>query len=77
MADNLLILAGKRALSVLREQGLSPDSIDVIAGAAGGPKWLVLNGLDRAIFFNWITPKTHPLFLVGSSIGVWRFVSLA
>ena len=77
MADNLLILAGKRALSVLREQGLSPDSIDVIAGAAGGPKWLVLNGLDRAIFFNWITPKTHPLFLVGSSIGVWRFAALA
>jgi hypothetical protein len=77
MADNLLIFAGKKALPRLREQGLAPDDIEVIAGAAGGPKWLVLNGLDRAIFFQWFMSTPKPCFLIGSSIGGWRFAAIA
>lgn len=77
MADNLLIFAGKRALPRLREQGLKPEDIEVIAGAAGGPKWLVLNGLDRALFFQWFKEKSSPCFLIGSSIGSWRFAAIA
>jgi hypothetical protein len=49
----------------------------VIAGAAGGPKWLVLSGLDRLIFGSWFKNRTAPLFLVGSSIGAWRFAALS
>ncbi len=77
MADNLLIFAGKKALPRLREQGLAPEDIEVIAGAAGGPKWLVLNGLDRALFFQWFTSHRNPCFLIGSSIGGWRFAAIA
>jgi hypothetical protein len=74
---NLRILAGKKALSVLRDGGFSKALVSVVAGAAGGPKWLVLNGLDRAIFSHWLTDSNHPVFLVGSSIGAWRFAAVA
>jgi len=77
MADNLLIFAWKKVLPKLREQGLSPEDIEVIAGAAGGPKWLVLNGLDRALFFRWFPSARQPCFLIGSSIGSWRFAAIA
>lgn len=76
MTENLLIRAGKKALSEIREHGLRPEAIEVIAGAAGGPKWLVLGGLDRAFFFDWFTPA-HPVFLLGASIGAWRFAAIA
>jgi len=49
--------------------------VKVIAGAAGGPKWLVLNHLDRVIFSSWFKMRTKPLFLLGSSIGAWRFAA--
>lgn len=77
MAENLLIFAGRKAYSIIREQGLRPESVEVVAGAAGGPKWLVLDGLDRAIFFSWLAHHNRPLHLVGSSIGAWRFAAIA
>ncbi len=42
-------------------------------GASGGPKWLALAGLDRALAGGWLTAhRTQPLSLLGSSIGAWR-----
>ena len=73
--ENLVFLAGKKAFSKIREEGLRPEMIKVIAGAAGGPKWLVLNHLDRIIFSSWFKMRTKPLFLLGSSIGAWRFAA--
>lgn len=77
MADRVAVLAGRQALARIRDQGLKPGDIDVVAGAAGGPKWLVLGGLDRAVFSSWLTPRTRPVALVGSSIGAWRFSAIA
>ena len=77
MTGRLTILAGKKALSLVQDSGLDPGSVDVIAGAAGGPKWLVLGGLDRAVFSSWLTGSSRPVFLVGSSIGSWRFAAIA
>ena len=77
MSENLCFFAGKKALPLIRERGLSPEMVRVIAGAAGGPKWLVLDGIDRAIFFTWLKNNNRPLFLVGSSIGAWRFAAVA
>lgn len=74
---SLTIQAGPAALRILRERGLRPEDIQVIAGAAGGPKWLVLSGLDRLIFGSWFKERTDPLFLVGSSIGAWRFAAMS
>lgn len=41
--------AGPAALRVLRERGLSSDTLSVLAGPASGPKWIPLAGLDRAL----------------------------
>ena len=79
MSKNLLIYAGKEAFSQIQEKGLDPESIAVIAGAAGGPKWLILDGLDRAIFFNWLKSsmgQNQIIHLVGASIGAWRFAAI-
>lgn len=59
------------------DSGLDPADIYVIARAAGGPKWLVLNALDRALFTSWIRDRQKLLYLVGSSIGSWRFAAAA
>lgn len=64
-------------MRLLRREGLSSDKVRTIAGAAGGPKWLVLSQIDRVLFGEWIKPRPDPLFLVGSSIGTWRFSAIA
>ena len=73
MTDNLVFYAGRKAFEIIRDEGLKPDRISVIAGAAGGPKWLVLRHLDRAVFSGLFQSRQSPLFLIGSSIGAWRF----
>jgi hypothetical protein len=74
---SLVLFAGKRALKLIRDGGLSSSSVKTILGAAGGPKWLVLVGLDRAIFFSWLSGRAGGVELVGSSIGAWRFAAVA
>lgn len=78
MAEMLDILAGPAALARLRERGLKTTDIDMVVGASGGPKWLVLSGLDR-VLFDWLTPAAtdKSLTLLGSSIGSWQLACLA
>ncbi len=68
----LTIHAGAAALRLLRERGLRPADVRVIPGAAGGPKGLILNPLDRFIFGHWLAGGTQPVHLLGASIGAWR-----
>jgi len=75
MRRSLVFRAGKNALSLIRENGLCADMVKVALGAAGGPKWLVLGSLDRAVFGSWFRHRTYPLFLLGSSIGAWRLAA--
>ena len=77
MKNVLTVRAGQKARQILSEEGLRPERVRVVAGAAGGPKWLVLNGLDRLLFGGWLEKTQNPLFLVGSSIGAWRFAAVA
>lgn len=70
----LQIHAGARARKLLLERGLQPEDVRVIAGAAGGPKGLVLNPLDQVLFGRWLAGSTHTVHLVGASIGAWRMV---
>lgn len=73
----LSILAGADALAELRDGGLKPERIRSFVGASGGPKWLVLHGLDR-VLFPWLLERASaPLHVVGSSIGSWRAATLA
>jgi len=71
----LAIHAGPRALKQLRERGLQPRDVRVIPAAAGGPKGLVLNPLDRFLFGDWLPRSTQPVDLVGASIGAWRLAN--
>lgn len=77
MTSRLTLQAGPDALRHLRERGLRVDDVDVVPGASGGPKWLVLEGLDRVLFGEFFQKRTRPLHLIGSSIGSWRLACLA
>lgn len=69
----LTIHAGEQALSHIREHGLRPEDVGTIPGAAGGPKALGLQGLDRVLFGDWLRRAPRERALIGSSIGSWRF----
>ncbi len=73
----LRFLAGTTALAEVRERGLDPARIRLMAGASGGAKWLVLYGLDRVIMRELVPRLRGPVHLIGSSIGTWRFACYA
>jgi hypothetical protein len=76
-AQPLDIFAGSEAITELREAGLRPERVRAIVGASGGPKWLVLRGLDRVLFPWLLAGAQAPLHALGSSIGAWRLAALA
>ncbi|HEX2779572.1 MAG TPA: patatin-like phospholipase family protein, partial [Gemmatimonadaceae bacterium] len=66
----MTLRAGPHALRLIRERGLRAEDIDVIPGASGGAKWLVLAGIDRYVAGELLaSPRARPLHLIGSSIG--------
>jgi hypothetical protein len=71
----LQILAGPRARSHLRQRGLRAADVAVIPAAAGGPKGLALNALDRFIFGHWLPASVQTVHLMGASIGAWRMAT--
>lgn len=71
----LTIKAGKRAYKRIREQGLQPADVGIVPGAAGGPKALGIQGLDLALFGDWLQRAPRERSLIGASIGSWRFAS--
>jgi hypothetical protein len=77
-APSLALRAGPDALRHVRERGLRAADVDVLPGASGGAKWLVLGGLDRFLFGTFFRgPRRRPLHAIGSSIGSWRMACLA
>ena len=77
MKDDLLFLAGKKVWERIREGGLHPDDVTVVAGAAGAAKWLIISELDKTIFSQWFKDRVKPLHLYGTSIGSWKLASAA
>ncbi|MFY0579822.1 hypothetical protein ACN28S_41210 [Cystobacter fuscus] len=77
MSSSLTLRAGPDAVRLIRERGLRAEDVDVVPGASGGPRWLVLAGLDRMLFGDFFRARTRPLHLIGSSIGSWRLCCLA
>ncbi|WP_268797004.1 patatin-like phospholipase family protein [Pseudomonas huanghezhanensis] len=71
----LTIRAGKRAMVRVRERGLSPADVGIVPGAAGGPKALGIQGLDLALFGDWLLRAPRERSLIGASIGSWRLAS--
>ncbi len=75
-SDGFIVKAGPRALEIIRDEGLRPERVRVVAGAAGGPKWLVLYHLDRLLLAGFYHRCATPVHFIGSSIGAWRFAAL-
>jgi len=75
-ASPLRFIAGRRVAAHIRREGFRLADFPTLIGAAGGPKWLTLYGLDRVL-----APKlaaAGPRFdLMGASIGSWRFAAYA
>lgn len=77
MTPALQVHAGPVALRHLREHGLRAQDVRLVAGAAGGPKGLVLGPLDRYLFGRWLPAAPQTIHLVGASIGAWRMATAA
>ena len=80
LLQSIELRAGARAIAHIREHGLRPQDIDIVPGAAGGPKGLGLARLDEWLFADWL-PQGHaqrrkPVQLIGASIGAWRFAAV-
>ncbi len=71
----LQVYAGPVALQHLLERGLRPSDVRAIPAAAGGPKGLILNPLDRFVFGQWLPRGGQVVHLLGASIGAWRMAS--
>lgn len=74
---SLNIRAGHLARQLIEQDGLQAAQVDIIPGAAGGPKGIGIQGLDQAIFANFLPRAPQQRTLIGSSIGSWRFASIA
>jgi hypothetical protein len=71
----LRIYAGPVARLHLEKNGLQAHDVGTIPAAAGGPKGLILGGLDQFVFGHWLVPTRHEIHLVGASIGAWRMAT--
>ncbi|MFC1833291.1 hypothetical protein ACFL2Q_00985 [Thermodesulfobacteriota bacterium] len=70
--------AGSRVLDLIRGEGLDPQRIKVFAGPAGGPKWFVSVGFDKALIrCGFLQKKPNRVFLAGSSAGAWRNIAMS
>ena len=72
----LTIRAGASAYEHIKQQGLQANDVDLLLGASGGPKWFILQGLDRFLFGDFFAGKEQPLKTLGTSAGAWRFAAL-
>lgn len=73
----LTVRAGAEALAALRREGFGADLFSSLLGASGGPKWLVLAGMDRVLARRLVGARTTSLDALGTSIGTFRHLALA
>ncbi len=79
MKEYLKFRAGPAIYDMLRQEGLKKERIRVFAGPAGGPKWFISVGLDRAFIQSGFLVRADGsrMLLAGSSAGAWRCLAMA
>lgn len=77
MARALSVYMGREAAKRISVEGWSADLFRLLLGASGGPKWFILDHLDRFLFSDFLQRSNRPLSVLGSSIGAWRHACLA
>ena len=69
-------LLGRQARKKLTEANSHPDCFTLLLAASGGPRWLGLVGVDRALR-EYLKARTNPIPTLGASSGAWRLAALA
>lgn len=68
---------GSAAKAAIAKHGWQHAPFNTLLGASGGPKWLILSELDQVLASDLLPHTSHPLTLLGSSIGTWRHACLS
>lgn len=77
MDSPITIHLGARARQRIAAEGLQAADIAIVPAAAGGPKGLILHGIDKWLFGEWFPSAPRPRKLIGASIGAWRMAAAA
>jgi hypothetical protein len=77
MQSPITIRLGRRARARIASAGVQASDIAIIPAAAGGPKGLILHGLDRWLFGDFLASAPRQRRLIGASIGAWRMAAAA
>lgn len=71
------IYAGSSARRQIEQHGFRAELFSSLLGASGGPKWLILYGLDHYLLGEFFKARRQPLNLLGSSAGAFRAACFA
>lgn len=77
MDSPITIRLGTRAKLRIATEGLRAADIAIVPAAAGGPKGLILHGIDKWLFGEWFPSAPRERKLIGASIGAWRMAASA
>ncbi|NRR33628.1 patatin-like phospholipase family protein [Oxalobacteraceae bacterium] len=77
MASPITIRLGARARQRIAADGMQAADVAIVPAAAGGPKGLILHGMDCWMFGSWLKDAPRQRKLVGASIGAWRMAASA
>jgi hypothetical protein len=77
MTSPITIRLGQRARKRIAAEGVLAADIAVVPAAAGGPKGLILHGLDCWMFGEFFPAAPRQRRLIGASIGAWRMAASA
>jgi hypothetical protein len=77
MSAPITIRLGPRARARIAADGVQAADIAIVPAAAGGPKGLILNGLDCWLFGEFFRHAPRQRRLIGASIGAWRMAASA
>ncbi|AVR98114.1 lysophospholipase [Pseudoduganella armeniaca] len=75
MASPITIRLGARARRRIAQEGVQAADVAIVPAAAGGPKGLILHGIDTWLFGEWLANAPRERRLIGASIGAWRMAA--
>ncbi|MBY0241652.1 MAG: patatin-like phospholipase family protein [Burkholderiaceae bacterium] len=75
MQSPITIRIGDRARQRIQREGFQAADVAIVPAAAGGPKGLILNGLDLWMTGDFFKQVKRPRKLIGASIGAWRMAA--
>ena len=77
MQSPISIRLGARARQRIAAEGVQAADIAIVPAAAGGPKGLILHGVDRWLFGDFLPRARRQRRFIGASIGSWRMAAAA